>query len=217
MSKKVFLPLFCGKILIYAFFFCPKILATLKSALRKVNTISASALHQCQLQFYRAVSVGFPLEIGRYYLVPQHSSLYLKKSRIQETKHHSTDADSSTDTKKILPATPWSLLYKLLIQKYKKKCLKKKLKMPNWFNYYWFFKPKLAKKTFFCGKFTPLISTNFQMWDHFFPLLFPRNSESLRMLDIGLWKVGAKIYLNSTSKVNTRTNRQTETHTDKPT
>ena len=39
------------------------------------------------------------------------------------------------------------------------------------------------------------------MLDHFFPLLFPKDSESLKILDIGLWKVGAKRPLNGTSKV----------------
>ena len=42
--RKVFFALFCRKILIYALFFCPEILATLKSALRKVNIISASVM-----------------------------------------------------------------------------------------------------------------------------------------------------------------------------
>ena len=39
------------------------------------------------------------------------------------------------------------------------------------------------------------------MLDHFFPLLFPKNSESLKKLDIGLREVGAKRPLNGTSKV----------------
>ena len=44
LSRKVFFALFCCKILIYAFLFCPEILATLKSALRKVKIVSASAV-----------------------------------------------------------------------------------------------------------------------------------------------------------------------------
>ena len=44
-----------------------------------------------------------------------------KKICIRETKHILTNADSSTDTKKILLITSWSLLYNLLIQKCKKK------------------------------------------------------------------------------------------------
>ena len=39
------------------------------------------------------------------------------------------------------------------------------------------------------------------MLDHFFPLLFPKDSESLKILDIRLWEVGAKRPLNGTSKV----------------
>ena len=39
------------------------------------------------------------------------------------------------------------------------------------------------------------------MLDYFFPLLFPKNSESLNILNIQLWEVGAKRPLNGTSKV----------------
>ena len=46
------------------------------------------------------------------------------------------------------------------------------------------------------------------------PLLF-KDSKSLKMLDIRLWKVGAKRRLNGTSKVNTQTDRQTHRHTDR--
>ena len=52
------------------------------------------------------------------------------------------------------------------------------------------------------------------MLDHFFPLLFPKDSESLKILDIRLWEVGAKRPLNGTSKVNRQTHRRTNTHTD---
>ena len=37
------------------------------------------------------------------------------------------------------------------------------------------------------------------MWDHFFPLLFPKDSESLKILDIRLRKVGAKRRLNGST------------------
>ena len=39
------------------------------------------------------------------------------------------------------------------------------------------------------------------MLDHFFQLLFPKDSESLKILDIRLWEVGAKRPLKGTSKV----------------
>ena len=55
------------------------------------------------------------------------------------------------------------------------------------------------------------------MWHHFFPLLFPKDSESLKILDSRLREVGAKRPLNGTSKseqtdrhTNTRTNRLIE-------
>ena len=51
-----------------------------------------------------------------------------------------------------------------------------------------------------------------------FPLLFPKDSESLKNLDIQLWEVGSKRRLNGTTKVNRQTdkqiNRQTDTRTD---
>ena len=49
--------------------------------------------------------------------------------------------------------------------------------------------------------------------DHFFPLLFPKDSESLKFLDIGLREVGAKRRLNGTSKVNRRTDGRTDRRT----
>ena len=91
----------------------------------------------------------------------------LKKSRIRETKHLSTDASSSTNA------------------------------IGGWT------KAKSAtKKNFFVrGDFRPLPNKNAQMLDLFFPLLFPKDSESLKILDIGLWEVGAKRPINGTSKV----------------
>ena len=95
-----------------------------------------------------------------------HQKTLAKKSRIRETKHLSTDADSSTDA-----IGGWT----------KEKSAKKKL--------------------FLRGDFRQLPNKNVQMLDHFFPLLFLKNSESLKILDIRLWEVGAKRPLNGTSKV----------------
>ena len=89
-----------------------------------------------------------------------------EKSRIRETKHLSTDADSSTDA------------------------------IGGWT------KAKSAKKNFFLrGGFRPLPNKNVLMLDHCFPLLFPKDSESLTILDIKLREVGEKRPLNGTSKV----------------
>ena len=49
---------------------------------------------------------------------------------------------------------------------------------------------------------------------HFFPLLFPKDSESLKILDIRLWEVGADRPLNGTSKVNRQTDGRTDGQTD---
>ena len=59
-----------------------------------------------------------------------------------------------------------------------------------------------TKKNFFArGDFRPLPNKNVQMLDHFFQLLFPKDSESIKILDIRLREVGAKRPLNGTSKV----------------
>ena len=87
-----------------------------------------------------------------------------EKSRIRETKHLSTDADSSTDA-----IGGWT----------KTKSGRRKKR----------------------GNFRPHPNKNVQMLDHFFPLLFPKDSESLKILDIQLWEVGEKRPLNGTSKV----------------
>ena len=59
-----------------------------------------------------------------------------------------------------------------------------------------------VRKVFFFlhGDFTPFMSKSAQIWDHFFPLLFPKDSENPKSLDIGLWEVGAKRYLNGMNK-----------------
>ena len=61
--------------------------------------------------------------------------------------------------------------------------------------------------------FRPLPNKNVQIWDHLFPLLFPKDSKSLKNLDIQLREMGAKRRFNVTSKVNTRTDGHTHTQT----
>ena len=57
-------------------------------------------------------------------------------------------------------------------------------------------KKKSLKIFFHCGHFTPLMSKSFQILDPFVPLLFPKHSENLKSLDIGLWELGTKRPLN---------------------
>ena len=47
-------------------------------------------------------------------------------------------------------------------------------------------KNKSVKNFFRRGVFRPFLNKNVQIWDQFFPLLFPKNSESLKILDIRL-------------------------------
>ena len=54
------------------------------------------------------------------------------------------------------------------------------------------------------------MSKSFQLWDHLFPLLLPKDSKYLKSLGIGLREVGAKRPLNGVRKCD----RQTDTHTD---
>ena len=67
----------------------------------------------------------------------------------------------------------------------------------------WTNKKKKRKKLFRCGDFTPFMSRSFQIWDHFFPLLCPKDSENLS-LDIGLWELGAKKPLNEVRNTDTK-------------
>ena len=79
---------------------------------------------------------------------------------------------------------------------------------------YWDITRKIAKKKLFLrGDFRPFSNENVQMLDHFFSLLFPKDSESLKILDIRLREVGAKRPLNGTSKVNRQTDGQTDRRT----
>ena len=77
---------------------------------------------------------------------------------------------------------------------------------------------KISKKNFQRGYFTPFTRKSFQIGDHFFSLLFPKDSKNLKSLDIGLWEVGAKRLLNGVRKcdrqTHTQTNRQTYGHFD---
>ena len=69
-------------------------------------------------------------------------------------------------------------------------------------------------KLFLCGLLAPFTSKSSQIWDHFFLVLFPKDSKSLKFLDIRLWEVGSKRRLNGTSKVNRRTDGRTEKRTN---
>ena len=68
-------------------------------------------------------------------------------------------------------------------------------------------KAKILQKQFFLRRdFTPFISESFQIWDHFFPLLFPKDSESLKF-----WTF--KRYLKS-EQTDRHKDRHTHTHID---
>ena len=64
------------------------------------------------------------------------------------------------------------------------------------------------------GDLRPFPNKNVKMLDHFFPLLFPKDSESLKIFDIRLREVGAKRPVNGTSKVNRQTDGRTDGQTD---
>ena len=164
----------------------------------------------------------------------------MKKSRIRDTKHFWTDAGSSTDTQKILLVRQNSSKNKLFFVRpfftlYEQKCsnlrpllsitfpkkFRKSKKFGHWTSgskgkktFKRSEQMKKSVKNFFCtGNYRPFLSKNVQIWDHFFPLLLPKDSESLKILHIWLGKMGAKIRLNGTSKVNTQTNTRTNTPT----
>ena len=78
---------------------------------------------------------------------------------------------------------------------------------------------KSCPKTNFslCGDFTPLISKSFKSETTSFHYISPKDSESLKILDILLWEVGEQRRFNGTSKVNRQTDRLTDTHMEKST
>ena len=63
-------------------------------------------------------------------------------------------------------------------------------------------KAKYSKKKnlFLRGDFTPFMTKSFQIQDHFFPLLFPKDSEKQKSFYIGFWEVGAQRLLNGVNK-----------------
>ena len=76
-----------------------------------------------------------------------------------------------------------------------------------------FFKAKSAKNTILLfGDFRPLPNKKNQIWNHFFSILFPKDSESLKSLDIQLREVGAKKRFKRYLK-----SEQTDRHTDRRT
>ena len=73
----------------------------------------------------------------------------------------------------------------------------------------------ICKKNFFCGgNLTHIMIKSFQIKDHFFSLLFPKDSKILNSFDIGLWEVGTKRPLNGVRKCDRKTDRKTYGHFD---
>ena len=73
------------------------------------------------------------------------------------------------------------------------------------------------KKLFFRGDFRQFSHKNVHIWDHVFPLLFPKDSKSLKILDIRLREVGAKRRYLKSEQTDRQTDRRTNTQTDKST
>ena len=75
-------------------------------------------------------------------------------------------------------------------------------------------KAKFApKQTFLRGDFTPFISIFFsQIWDHFFLLLFPKDSEPLNFLDIQVKKWGKKAFKRYLKSEQTDAHGHTDGH-----
>ena len=141
---------------------------------------------------------------------PQNKHIHQEKSRIQETKNLSTDMDSSTKTKKIL-------LSKAKFSQGRREgdtirsgrggregdtirsgrggregdTIRSGRGGRE--------EGKICPKTnFLRGNFTPFIRKSFQIWDHFFPLLFPKDSKSLKWTSGGRQKVVITVSQNWT-------------------
>ena len=62
------------------------------------------------------------------------------------------------------------------------------------------FAKEKEKKLFLGGDFTPFISKSFQIWPISFHYLFPKDSENIKSLDIGLWEAVAKRCVNGVNE-----------------
>ena len=150
------------------------------------------------------------------------------ETRIRETKHLSTDANSSTNTKKNPASTENSHFFFFFAQQF---YTLYKQKYSNLRPLFVHFPPKdsenlnsldighwevgtkrrfngLNKWTKFVkdysrhGNSTPFMSKICQIWDHFFLIFSPKDSKNLKSLDIGLWEVGAKRPLDGVRNTN---------------
>ena len=72
-------------------------------------------------------------------------------------------------------------------------------------------KKKSIKKTFFLRRshFTPFLSKKVHTWDHFFPLLFPKDSKYLKVWTLDLGKMGEERPFTGVNKV-WRTDKRTK-------
>ena len=66
---------------------------------------------------------------------------------------------------------------------------------------------KNCKNFFRHGDCRPCFSKSVQIWDHFFPLVCPKYSKSLKVLDVRFREMGAKRLWIGTSKVNKLKNK----------
>ena len=73
------------------------------------------------------------------------------------------------------------------------------------------------KKLFLARRFRTIFKQKCSYMRPILSILFPKDSESLKILDIRRWEVGAKRPLNGTSKVNRHTDRRTDVQTDRRT
>ena len=101
------------------------------------------------------------------------------------------------------------------------------ISVSNFFHIMWISNlPRPPAPPYPCRRILFLIIFILAILDHFqrkmfkfettsFHIFFPKDSKSLKILDIRLRKVGAKRCFNITSKVNTRTDRQTDRRTDR--
>ena len=126
-------------------------------------------------------------------------NIYWKNSRIRETKWRFY----TLYEQKYLNLRPLlSISFPQGFRKYKKfehltsesECKKTLNGLNKW-------RKKSVKNFFRRGDFRPFLSKTVQIWDPFFPLLFPKDSKSLKLLDIQLREKGAKKRLNDTIKI----------------
>ena len=167
------------------------------------NALHSSAVHCITLPVVHHGSLALPFK------QLCHDGSWVKKYRIRETKHLSTNADKILLEGQKFAAKKtfffmailellWDHFFPLLFPiGLQEVGAKKRLNiMKKW---------KICNFFFFCrSHFRPFVSNKFQIWDQFFPLLFSKDSEYIKSLYIRIGEMGANRLLKGVKNTNSK-------------